>query len=46
MNKETKSFLYSCSILIISVIAIATLGLIPGLTAAIGVAQTTKGDIS
>ena len=46
LSKDTKSLLYSLSILIVSVVAIATLGLIPGLGAAIGVAQASKGDIS
>jgi len=46
LSKDTKSVLYSLSILIISVIAVFTLGLIPGLGAAIGVAQASKGDLS
>lgn len=46
LTKDTKSVLYSFSILILSVVAIATLGLLPGIGAAIGVARATKGDIS
>jgi hypothetical protein len=45
LTKDTKSLLYSLSILIISAVAIITLGLIPGIGAAIGVAQATKGDV-
>ena len=46
MSNEGKSIIYSLSILIISAVAIATLGLLPGIGAAIGVAQASKGDIS
>jgi len=46
VTNETKSVLYSLSILIISAVAIATLGLLPGIGAAIGVAQASKGDVS
>lgn len=46
ISNEGKSVLYSLSILIISAVAIATLGLLPGIGAAIGVAQASKGDIS
>lgn len=46
ISNEGKSILYSFSILILSVAAIATLGLLPGIGAAIGVAQATKGDVS
>lgn len=46
MSPTKKSLIYSLSILIVSVIAIFTLGLLPGIGAAIGVAQASKGDIS
>lgn len=46
ISNEGKSILYSFSILIISVVAIATLGLLPGIGVAIGASQAKNGDIS
>lgn len=45
LSKDVKSFLYSFSILIIAGVAIAYLGLIPGLIATAGVGAAANGNV-